>query len=198
MINLTLDFLCREINNYLVMKLDLAPGTNAIIPYNVSQLNDDNGGGNANGNAASGAFLTLVNIEEDRISKSHDNYIRKDGKVVYQNPKVHLNLYLLFSVSLSAYTEALKRLSYIIQFFQYQYVFTPTTSPAMPAGVEELIFDLHTLSLQDMNNLWGILGSKYLPSILYKMRMITISEDFAQGDAGLITAININDKLVQQ
>ena len=179
------------------MKLDLAPGSNAIVLYNVSQLGSESSNSNDT-DTTSNAFLSLVNIEEDRISKSHDNFIRKDGKIIYQNPKVYLNLYLLFSVSLSTYSEALKRLSYIIQFFQQQYVFTPLSSPSMPADVEELILDLHTLSLQDMNNLWGILGSKYLPSIMYKMRMITISEDFAQGEAGMITAITINDKLVQQ
>lgn len=195
MIDLTLDFLCKEINNYLIMKLDLPPG-NAIILYNVSHLGSETGGDNVD--TTTNAFLTLVNIEEDRISKSHENFVRKEGKVIYQNPKVHLNLYVLFSVNLSSYTESLKRLSYIIQFFQQQYVFTALTSPALPAAVEELILDLHTLSLQDMNNLWGILGSKYLPSVMYKMRMITISEDFAQGQAGLITSININDKMVQQ
>ena len=197
MIHLAIDFLSGEINNYLVNKLDLAPGDHAIVPFNVSQLNSEGNGGGGNPGTTSDTFISLVNIEEDRISKSSDNFIRKDGKVVYQNPKVHLNLYLLFSVSNTAYTEALKRLSYIIQFFQYQNVFTPLTSPAMPAGVDELIMDMHTLSLQDMNNLWGILGSKYLPSIMYKMRMITISEDFARGDASIITAIGITDKTLQ-
>ncbi len=197
MIHLTLDFLCREINNYLIMKLDLAPGSNAIVLYNVSQLNNE--ASNAvNGDSNAAAFLTLANIEEDRISKSNDNFIRKDRNIIYQNPEVHLNLFLLFSVQLPSYTEALKRLSFIIQFFQQQNVFTPLTSPAMPAGVEQLILDLYTLSLSDVNNLWGVLGSKYLPSVMYKMRMITISENFAQGDAGLITTINMNNKIVQQ
>ncbi len=197
MIHLTLDFLCREINNYLIMKLDLAPGSNAIVLYNVSQLNSDSGNA-TNGDNNAAAFLTLTNIEEDRISKSNDNFIRKDRNIIYQNPEIHLNLFLLFSVQLPSYTEALKRLSFIIQFFQQQNVFTPLTSPAMPAGVEQLILDLYTLSLSDVNNLWGVLGSKYLPSVMYKMRMITISENFAQGDAGLITTINMNNKIVQQ
>ena len=197
MIHLTLDFLCREINNYLVMKLDLAPGSNAIVLYNVSQLNSDSGNA-TNGDSNAAAFLTLVNMEEDRISKSNDNFIRKDRNIIYQNPEVHLNLFLLFSVQLPSYTEALKRLSFIIQFFQQQNVFTPLTSPAIPTGVEQLILDLYTLSFSDVNNLWGVLGSKYLPSVMYKMRMITISENFAQGDAGLITTINMNNKIVQQ
>ncbi len=193
MINLTLDFLCREINQYLVRKMDLAPGSNAIVLFNVSQLGTDNNGG---GGTQTNAFLTLVNIEEDRISKSQENFLRKDGRIIYQSPKVHLNLLLLFSVNLASYVESLKRLSLIIQFFQHQNVFSPITFPSMPEGVEELIVDLHTLSLQDMNNLWGILGSKYLPSVMYKMRMVTISEDFEQGEAGLITQISINDQTI--
>ncbi|MDQ2751606.1 MAG: DUF4255 domain-containing protein [Bacteroidota bacterium] len=180
------------------MKLDLAPGSNAIVLYNVSQLGNDSGNAGANGDSNAAAFLTLANIEEDRISKSNDNFIRKDRTITYQNPEVHLNLFLLFSIQLSSYTEALKRLSFIIQFFQQQNVFTPLTSPAMPAGVEQLILDMYTLSLQDVNNLWGMLGSKYLPSVMYKLRMITISEKFAQGESGLITTININNKIVRQ
>ena len=198
MIDLTLDFICKQINDYLVRKLNLNATDTAIMLFNVSQLGSESAGGSSSGDSTTSAFLTLVNIEEDRISKSQDNFIRKDGKVLYQNPKVHLNLQLLFSVNLSSYTEALKRLSFIIQFFQYQNVFTPLTTPSLPPGVEELIFDLHTLSLQDLNNMWGILGSKYLPSVMYKMRMITISEDFVQGGAGLITGIDINSKNVQQ
>jgi hypothetical protein len=175
------------------MKLALPPG-NAIILFNVSQLGSESGGGN--GDATTNAFLTLVNIEEDRISKSQENYLRKDNKLVYGRPKIYLNLYLLFSVNMS-YTESLKRLSLIIQFFQYQNVFTPLTSPSLPTGIDELILDLHTVSMQDMNNIWVILGSKYLPSVMYKMRLITISEDFTLGEAGLISEIVINDKSLQ-
>jgi len=61
-----------------------------------------------------------------------------------------------------------------------------------------LILDLMTLSYQDLNNLWGILGSRYLPSVMYKMRLISINEDFVLGGAGLIQKITINDKTLQQ
>jgi hypothetical protein len=70
-------------------------------------------------------------------------------------------------------------------------------SPGLPAGVEKLVLDLNTLSFQDMNNLWGILGSKYLPSVMYKIRMISISEEFSQGNAPLLHEIIVNDKTVQ-
>src|SRR4051794_37033168 len=162
MIGLTLDIIRQELNNYLVLKLNPAPapGTNIIVLFNVSQLGSEGGGGNNDG-ASANAFLTLVNIEEDRISKSPENFVRNtNGTITYKNPKIFLNLYLLFSINnTSEYKTALGQLSFIIQFFQYKNVFTPLTTPALPAGVDELIFDLNTLSFQDLNNIWAILGS---------------------------------------
>jgi hypothetical protein len=190
-IDKALDFLCRQVNQYLLLKLDPAPET-AILLFNVSQLGSDTDAADDTKNA----FLTLVNIEEDRISKSQENYVRKNDRIVFQQPKVHLNLYLLFSANLD-YTESLKRISLIIQFFQHRSVFTPLTSPSLPAGIDELILDLYTANFQDLNNLWGVMGSRYLPSVMYKMRLITISEDLEQGDAGLVTQIVIKEQKME-
>jgi Pvc16 N-terminal domain len=199
MIDKVLDFTCAQLNAYLQSKLSLHSTDIAIIVSNVSQLNETKPNSGGDDQDPQNAFVSLINIEEDRISKSPENFVRAlDGSVVYKNPKIFLNLYILFSVNLPSYSESLKRLSYIIQFFQYQNVFTSLTSPSIPDGVDELVFDLMTLSYQDLNNLWGILGSRYLPSVMYKMRMISINENFAYGGAGIIQKIGINDKALQQ
>ena len=196
MIDQVLTFLNTQLDSYLRLKLDAGNSNPFIQLANI--WSDTEGSGTPTGTSAPlNAFITLVNIEEDRISKSPENHVRKDNGTIYKNPKVHLNLYILFAVNLSSYTESLKRLSYIIQFFQYRYVFTPLDSPDLPAGVEKLILDLNTLTFQDLNNLWGILGSKYLPSVMYKLRLISISEEFVQGDAPLLHQITINDKTLQ-
>jgi len=197
MIDLALDFICKQVNAYLCMKLSINDGSTLIQLANISW--NDSESVSANGGDRSNAFISLVNIEEDRISKSPQNYVRSaGGDVIYKNPKIYLNLYLLFSVNLTSYSESLKRLSYIIQFFQYKNVFNSTNSPDIPAGIDELILDLLTLSYQDLNNLWGIMGSKYLPSAMYKLRLITIDENFMQGTAGIITEVIVNDKTLQQ
>lgn len=196
MIDQVLTFLNTQLDNYLRFKLDPSDSNSFIQLANIAW--NDTETQSTNGNASpSNAFLTLVNIEEDKVSKSPENYVRQDSNLIYKNPKVYLNLYILFAVNLSSYSESLKRLSFIIQFFQYQNVFTPLANPGLPAGVEKLILDLNTLSFQDLNNLWGILGSKYLPSVMYKIRMITISEEFVLGDAPLLHEIIINDKTLQ-
>ena len=196
MIDQALTFLNTQLDNYLRAKLDPADSSPFIQLANIAWNDTDISATNGT-NASASAFITLVNIEEDRISKSPEGYMRQtNSSIIYKNPKVFLNLYLLFSVNLSSYAESLKRLSYIIQFFQYQNVFTTLNSPGLPEGTDKLILDLSTLSFQDMNNLWGILGSKYLPSVMYKLRLIKISEDFVQGDASLIQEIVVNDKSV--
>jgi hypothetical protein len=35
---------------------------------------------------------------------------------------------------------------------------------------------MYNLSFQEQNNLWGSMGAKYVPSVLYKVRMVTIDE----------------------
>ena len=194
MIDVALDFLCKQLDEYLRLKIDPGVNTPFVQLSNIAWHDSEP----ANESDASNAFISLINIEEDRISKSPDNFVRNiNSGVTYKNPKIFLNLYLLFSVNLSSYTESLKRLSFIIQFFQYQNVFTPSSNPTLPSGIDELILDLYTLSFQDLNNLWGIMGSKYLPSVMYKMRLIIIDENFNYGDAGLIRKISVDDKTFQ-
>ncbi len=199
MIDKALDFVCKQVNAYLLTKLDPPPSGDAIILSNISQLSETQPNSGGENTDPQNAFVSVVNIEEDRISKSPENFVRSNnGSVVYKNPKIFLNLYVLFSANLSTYTESLKRISYIIQFFQYKNVFTPLSSPSLPGGIDQLTLDLMSLSYQDLNNLWGILGSRYLPSVMYKMRLITIDEDFMYGEAGLIQKISITEKSLQQ
>jgi hypothetical protein len=199
MIHDALDFLRSRLNEYLNLKLDpTGNGQGSFVQLANVAWNDTNNQSTSTDGSNFNAFVTLVNVEEDRISRPQENSVRKNNTTIYKNPKIYLNLYVLFAVNLSSYLESLKRLSYIIQFFQYQNVFTSLSTPDLPDGVEKLILDLDTLSFQDLNNLWGIMGSKYLPSVLYKMRLVIIDENFNQGTAGLISEILINDQTINQ
>jgi hypothetical protein len=186
MINLALNFIAKNIQTYL--GLQLGEIKDYILLGNVSNL--DTGSDSSLQNKI---ILSVVNIEEDRISRSPDNYSRIDRQVIYKNPPIYLNLDILFAANYTDYYTSLLLISNVIKFFQFQNVFTPLNSPNLPPGIEELIFDLKTLSLQDLNNLWGILGSKYIPSVVYKMRLIIISDDFSQGMAQPVIEIKVND-----
>ena len=55
------------------------------------------------------------------------------------------------------------------------------TAPEMDGRIEKLILDIENLSIQDLSNLWGSLGGKYLPSILYKVRMVAFDTEDVVG-----------------
>ena len=137
----------------------------------------------------------MVNIEEDHIVKQQENFVRSQNGVIYQSPKLYLNLYVLFSVNDAKYDEALKKLSFIIQFFQYRNVFDPINNPGLDERIEKLVVDMCSLSFEQLNHLWGTLGGKYMPSVLYKIRQVTINEDATTSQAGFIKEIQINDKV---
>jgi hypothetical protein len=107
-----------------------------------------------------------------------------NNKIEYRNPPVLLNLYCLFSVNHNSYDTALQYLSLIIQFFQYRSVINAKNTPSdngliLDPKIEKLIVEMVTMNAEQVNHLWATLGGKYLPSVLYKIRMVTIEDDSA-------------------
>ena len=140
------------------------------------------------------AVLSLVNIEEDRVARIQENTVKTATTTLYKNPPVLVNLYILFSINRTAYDECLNLLTGIILFFQHQNVFTPVTHPSLDKRVQKLMVDLHSLSFEQLNHLWSIMGGKYMPSVMYKVRQLTMQEDIITSESGLIREIILNDK----
>lgn len=194
MINEALKFISDEVNKYLSVKL--GPVTDPrLVLGNVARLQDSDQGGTTNP-LANKAILSLVNIEEDRISKSPDNFRRNldNNGVTYKNPRIHLNLYCLFSINRNNYDDSLKWLSLIVQFFQYRNVFSRENSPAMDDKLERLVIDLYSMNFEQVNHLWATLGGKYYPSALYKLRLVVIDDDTKEADGELIREVSISEK----
>ncbi|MHB1179786.1 MAG: DUF4255 domain-containing protein [Daejeonella sp.] len=196
MINETLKFISDEVNKYLSLKLGINTDPRLVLG-NISKAmdNDTTPGINSPTNRA---ILSLVNVEEDRLAKQQENFVRTDTGITYKNPPTYLNLYILFAVNRTEYSDSLKWLAFIIQFFQYQNVFTPISHPALDSKIEKLVVDLYTLNFEQINHLWSTMGGKYIPSVLYKVRQITINEDAVISEGSIITEIgtSVKSKLI--
>lgn len=182
MIHSSLQFITEQLNGYLQLKTDdfdtdrifltsvATEGDGVVIP-------------------ASSLGLSLINIEEERVFKDQKTRVtNEDGVVQHLNPDIRLNLYILISANFQNkssegsddYVEGLKQLSYVISFFQAKNVFTPANSPSMVSfdpDLRKLIFELYSYSFEQMYNFWTVVGTKYLPSVLYKMRLIKFQEE---------------------
>ena len=193
MINESLQFIADELNKYLTLKLGPSGDPPRLVTGNVSRVFDPEAGTGLNNKA----ILSLVNVEEDRVAKQQENFIKTDISTRYKSPQLYLNLYILISVNRTLYSDSLIWLSYILQFFQYQNVFTPISHPALDSRIQKLIVDLYSLNFEQVNHLWSTLGGKYLPSVLYKVRQITVDEDITTSEGGFIKQIQIDETLLK-
>ncbi|PRC93440.1 DUF4255 domain-containing protein [Solimicrobium silvestre] len=141
-------------------------------------------------NANNKLALTLVNIEKDSMPyrPNQTSRGRDDRQLVHSSP-LYLNLYLMMSANFGSgnYKEALKTISQAIGFFQQQAVFDQQNSPGLDPRIEKLILDMENLKIPDLNNLWSLIGGRYMPSAFYKVRMITVDAGAIIGQVPVIT-----------
>ncbi|MES2328698.1 MAG: DUF4255 domain-containing protein [Bacteroidota bacterium] len=119
-------------------------------------------------------LVTLINIEREPSTKSNANAL---GARTFANTSssMSVNIYVLFSSYFSGnnYNEALRFTSFVIAFMQEKGVFSQANTPRLDAGIEKLTFEMESLGSEKLNNVWATLGAKYMPSVMYKIRMLT-------------------------
>lgn len=190
MINEALDFLVAQLNEYILLKTSYAT------KVKVGKLSDSSGNEITGDN---NIICQLVNIEEERIGKAQLPVAAPTGSTFpVRNPEIKLNICLLFAANpqdeLGDYSLTLELLSLAIQFFQYKHVFKSTNSPSLPESIDTLIVELYPLSLETQNYLWGALGVKYRPSVVYKVRLLTILDDTITDSMDAPRTIDISTK----
>lgn len=169
MIDKSLTFLRDEVNSHLVQKTGNSSYEVLLSPL-LSQKGDPDFADNNIG-------LTLVNTEEEFAYKDQKSYMTlTSGDVVRVNPEIKLNLYIMFSAHFANYDVGLLYLSHIVKFFQSKRYFDHQNSPTLSPEVDFLNLELYTLNFEQINQLWGAIGAKYRPSILYKVRMLCVQE----------------------
>ncbi|TDO25669.1 DUF4255 domain-containing protein [Sediminibacterium goheungense] len=119
-------------------------------------------------------LITLINTEKEPSVKSNAS---AGGARTFANTSsaMSVNLYVLFSSYFTGanYPEALRFLSFVIAFLQEKNVFSLANTPRLDPSIEKLTFEMESLSSEKLNNVWATLGAKYMPSVVYKIRMLT-------------------------
>lgn len=153
--------------------------------------------------------ISLVNIEEESTLKN-TSHLRPNGTggLAYTHAPIFLNLYLLFCANFTGgqhpnnnYLEALRRLSLVIQFFQSRKQFSIHNSPNSSLAQDpgnfsnpqltglELSMELYTLTFEQINHLWGSLGGRQIPFVMFKSRLVAIQER-AVRNVGIVEEID--------
>lgn len=125
--------------------------------------------------------LMLINIEEERVLREQlPERVYLDGAHVVLQPALKLNLTILFAARFATnaegYKKALNFLSHVLTFFQAHPAFSADSSPALDAHIARLNLELVSPGPEQLNQTWAYLGSKYLPSAIYRVRMVTLQD----------------------
>ena len=182
LIHHALQFLTDEVNTYLNLINGSTEAEGKLILTNVATQE---------GNWAippNRLGLSLINIEEEKVFKEQrSSFVNAQGMAQHYNPEIKINLYILFTANYTSslaesdgveYLEGLKQLSYVLSFFQGKNVFTPDNSPALEdTGLSKLVVELFSYNFEQLYNFWTVLGAKYLPSVLYKARLIHFQDE---------------------
>jgi len=183
MIDAAINHIASSTNKYLMRAFDL--DEDVVVVSNI--LEQD---GTVATHIDNKIVVSLINIEKDSFPLAQQNSsVSSTSRMPDTNLPIHFNLYLMFAsyFSGSNYQEGLKFLSNTISYFQGQSVFDHQNSPDLDRNIDKLVLDIQNLSMDDLSNLWGILSGRYLPSVLYKVRMVSYDASAVKGQISVMS-----------
>jgi hypothetical protein len=186
MINKALQFTGEVLNQFLKRKFSL--DENKVILNNLVEANGAVPLGNQNK-----VVISLINIEKETAKPF---YVRtrktNDGSFADINPTERYNLDMLISSNFSNYSETLKFLNAVIGFFQVNTSIDVHSMPSIPEDLSKLEFELEKMTFHQMQSLWTAMGAKYQPSVIYKMKLVTIQGEEPKAFIPAITEFSNN------
>ncbi|SHM57135.1 Protein of unknown function [Chitinophaga jiangningensis] len=202
MIRTALEFIRKELENYIVER-EQDP---AYSPGNVVELKPlAQPGGAINLDDNMHITVMLVGVEEMRREGKRPFFIPADEKNFFRlQPPLELELTLLIVANNKHYETSLRDLTDVAAFFQANPVFDQQHYPGLNEGaktpdtkpwqlIDRLSFRLLSLTFEQQNNLWSMLGSKYLPNIVYKMSLLNVFETRGKDKSAGIGEVNYKE-----
>jgi hypothetical protein len=196
MISHALKIIAEELNTHF-NSLQVAV-EDTVVLGNVAGL--ESAGGVENASLRDKVVMTLVNLREEKTLKNTPHSFANSAtlRTEYFNPPIFVNLFVLFSATAKEYEKALTYISRLVRFFQSKNIFTHSNSNAGVTGEFQdydrlddfkLILDLYSPTFEELNHLWGTLGGKQHPSVLYLVRLLELKRDDRTDGGSVITEI---------
>ena len=178
MIDSAIFSIVNELNDALNFKFNL--NENRVVASNLVNLD-----GSLSIKDENRIVVSLVNLEEEKTATPNGFGVPISGN----NHPIFLNMHVLFYSLFNEklYEESLKFLSAIIGFFQSKKVFTPNNTSGLDSQIDKILVEINNISFHEQSNILSVLGAKYAPCVLYKMRMVGIEESSIDYSSARIT-----------
>lgn len=122
----------------------------------------------------------LISLDEEAALKNSLNRSSEqaNGSFAVKSPAMHLNMQLLFCANFDSaiYVEGLSYLSSLIRYFQNNKRIALDQSGGNGVSKNRLVFELCKLDYAGLSHLWSAIGSKLMPSVLYKVSLLVFDD----------------------
>ncbi len=205
----TLEFIRLNLNSYIINQSSTSILQNDPVRLgNVAMVVD---GLLNNTEVEEGVYISMVNIQEETTFKNKPPIRVSETNPNFTEPPIYLNLYLLMSACYKNYNIALEVLSYVIRYFNSNKSFSFSGKPvseiignnSVDYSFDEnfisnlqLTLDIYSLTFEQLNYLWGALGGRQLPFVLYKARLVEIESDQTKKGGKYITEVHSDNPKV--
>lgn len=193
MLRTALKFIESELNNFMVLRdgnsYSSPPALLCSLVKRDGSVQSDPGN----------IYISLTHLEEERLENKKPVYRPNTltGRLQVFQPPVHINAYVLFSAVQADYPTALRDLSLVATYFQHYNVFRADQYPNLNAGaadtiqkpwqhIEELTAQMYTVTYEQQSYIWSCMGAKYVPSLLYKFRLLVVFDQDTEKEASPI------------
>ena len=101
------------------------------------------------------------------------------------SPPLFIDIHLMFMANFTEknYSDGLAALSRLVGYFQQTPFYDASNAPGLDPAFDKLTLEFENLSPVDVNYVMSMLGTRYLPSAFYKLRMIPFASTAMQGRA---------------
>lgn len=194
MIGSTLDFIAQELNSTICQRLSINPS--AVNKVVLSSIIDPDG--SITVKEKNVLLLKLINIEMDPMANGPQPTAQTsiNGNIVVETSPIYLNLKIVLAAHFSPeqIKSGLDLLTMGISYLQGKPSWVPQNTPGLPTGTHKLFFEMETLDMHQISHLWGAIGVKYMPSVVYKLKMLTIDDHAIQAVIPEIQTIDTSVK----
>lgn len=143
----------------------------------LTSLVDHNG--TLNQGARDKIIMCVYNITREttistyKMTTANSNSKGQDSLAVV-SPPLYIDVHLMFMANFTEknYGDGLSALSRLIGYFQQTPSYDQSNAPTLAPGLDKLTLEFENLSPVDVNYVMSMLGTPYLPSAFYKLRMI--------------------------
>lgn len=131
-------------------------------------------------------IISLVNIERETAGGISAGVRRNSSEYERGYPPLWLNLDLMLAAVYDEkwYAESLSVLTETLTFIQ--------SHPCFELNTQKYTIEIVTLSAQDINNIWTTLGGQYYPSVMCKLRRLTINAGETYGSSSIAREPNVH------